>query len=129
LQQFPKYNNRYFTNIITGDETWDHFHEPKRRILNKIWAIKLSQRPCIAKRTISVKKSFTNQIAVPISKSVNAKFYKGTVLKNFKNRRPATALRGVRLLHDNASSHKAVIVREYLKQEYTYFPFIDEKWS
>jgi hypothetical protein len=52
---------------------------------------------------------FTNQgpaiqIDVPKGKSVNAKFYK------------ATGLRGVRLVHGNASSHKAAIVREYLKQ-------------
>ena len=37
--------------------------------------------------------------------------------KYFLSRRPATGLRGVRLLHDNVSSHKAAIVREYLKQE------------
>ena len=69
---------------------------------------------------------FTNQgpaiqIAVPKGNSVNARFYKGEVLhklkKYFLNRRPATGLRGVRLLHDNASSHKAASVREYLKQE------------
>ena len=69
---------------------------------------------------------FTNQgpaiqIAVPKGKSVNAKFYKGKVLhklkKYFLNRRPATGLRGVRLLHDNASSHKVAIVCKYLKQE------------
>ena len=62
-----------------------------------------------------------NQIAVPKGKSVNARFYKGNVLhklkKYFLSRRPATGLRGVRLLHDNASSHKAAIVRVYLKQE------------
>ena len=45
---------------------------------------------------------------------MNARFYKGKVLLN---RPPATGPRGVRLLHDNASSHKAPIVREYLKQE------------
>ena len=65
---------------------------------------------------------FTNQCpatqnAVPKGKSVNARFYKGKILhklkKYFINRRPAT----VRLLHDNASSHKAAIVRKYLKQE------------
>ena len=70
--------------------------------------------------------SFTNQgpaiqIAVPKGKSVNARFYKGSVLhklkKYFLSRRPATGLRGVWLLHDNTSSHKAAIVREYLKQE------------
>ena len=66
---------------------------------------------------------FTNQgpaiqIAVSKGKSVNARFFKGNVLhKYFLSRRPATGLRGVRLLHDNASSHKAAILREYLKQE------------
>ena len=68
---------------------------------------------------------FTNQglaiqIAVPEGKSVSARFYEGNVLhklkKYFLRRRPATSLRGVRLLHDNASSHKAAIVRKYLKQ-------------
>ena len=61
------------------------------------------------------------QIAVPKGKFVNARFYKGNVLhklkKYFLSRRPATGLRGVRLLHDNVSSHKAAIVCEYVKQE------------
>ena len=131
LKQFPKYNNRSFANIIPGDETWVHFYEPKRKIQNKIWAAKGGKRPCIAKRTISIKKVmyaifFTNQgpaiqIAVPKGKSANARFYKGNVLhklkKYFLSCRPATGLRGAGLLHDNASSHKATIVREYLKQE------------
>ena len=69
---------------------------------------------------------FTNQgpaiqIAVPKGKYVYARFYKGYVLHKLKefflSRRLATGLRGVRLLHDNASSHKAAIVLEYLKQE------------
>ena len=127
LKQFPKYNNRSFANIITGDETWVHFYEPKRKIQNKIWATKGGKRPYIAKRTMNIKKVmhvifFTNQgpaiqIAVPKGKSVNARFYKGNVLhklnKYFLSHRPATGLRGVRLLHDNASSHKAA----HLKQE------------
>ena len=80
---------------------------------------------------MSIKKAicvifFTNQgpaiqIVVPKGKSVNARSYKDNVLhklkKYFLSRRPATGLRGVRLLHDTASSHKAAIVREYLKQE------------
>ena len=61
------------------------------------------------------------QIAVPKGKSGDARFYKGNVLhklkKYFLRRRPATGLRGVRLLHDKALSHKAAIVRKYLKQE------------
>ena len=131
LKMYPKYNNRLFANIVTGDETWVHFYEPKRKHENKIWATKHMKRPCIAKRTMSVRKVmyaifFTNQgpaiqIAVPKGKSVNSKFYRGVVLKKlkkyFKRRRPATGLSGVRLLHDNASSHKAAIVRDFLRQE------------
>lgn len=131
LKEFPKYENRTFANVITGDETWVHFFEPKRKSQNKIWASKGCRRPCIAKRTMSVKKVmyvifFSNQgpafqIVVPKGKSVNANFYKNVVLKKmkkyFKNRRPGTGLRGVKLLHDNASSHKAAVVREFLKHE------------
>jgi hypothetical protein len=80
----------------------------------------------IAKRVIYVI-FFTNQgpaiqITVPKSKSFNAMFYKGKVLHKLKkyleNRPPATSLRHVRLLHDNASSIKANIVheREYLNR-------------
>ena len=56
LKQFPKYNNRSFANIITGDEMWVHFYEPKQKIQNTIWATKGGKRPCIAKRTMSIKK-------------------------------------------------------------------------
>jgi histone-lysine N-methyltransferase SETMAR len=94
LKQFPQYNIRYFANIITGDETWVYFYEPKQKIHNKKWATKECQRPCIAKRTMSVKNVmyvilFTNQgpafqIVVPKGKSVNAKFYKGKILYKLK---------------------------------------------
>jgi hypothetical protein len=58
LKQFPKYNNRSFAKIIIGDGTWVQFYKPKRKIYNnKIWATKGSQRPCIAKRTISVERA------------------------------------------------------------------------
>ena len=103
LKQFPKYNNRPFANIITGDETWVYFYEPKRKIQNIIWATKGGKKPCIAKR-MSIKKVmyvifFTNlclaiQIAVPKGKSLNARFYKGYVLhklkKYFLSRQKAT---------------------------------------
>ena len=55
LKQFPKYNNRSLAYIITGYETWVHFYEPKQKIQNKIWATKGGKRPCIAKRTMSIK--------------------------------------------------------------------------
>ena len=48
LKQLPKYNNGSFTNIVTGDETWVHFYEPKQKVQSKIWATKGGKRPCIA---------------------------------------------------------------------------------
>ena len=81
LKQFPKYNNRSFPNITTGDETRVHFQakDQEKNIGNQ-----RRQRPCIAKRTMSMKMVmsvifFTNQgpaiqIAVPKSKPVNARF-------------------------------------------------------
>ncbi|XP_045167528.2 protein GVQW3-like [Mercenaria mercenaria] len=35
LKQLPKYNNRSFGNIISGDETWVHFYEPSERYRTK----------------------------------------------------------------------------------------------
>lgn len=82
--QFSKYsyNNRSFANIVTGDDTLVHFYQPERKIQNKI--SKESQKPCIAKLTMGVKKVMnviflTNkvpaiQIAVLKGKSVNARF-------------------------------------------------------
>jgi len=69
---------------------------------------------------------FTNngpaiQNPVPKGKSVTAKFYKNVVLKKlqkyFYKRRPKHGLKYVSLLHDNASSHKAQIVADFLKQQ------------
>jgi hypothetical protein len=51
-----KYNNRFFAYTITGDEMLVYFYEPKRKKHNQIWATKGSQRPCIAKHKINVKK-------------------------------------------------------------------------
>ena len=64
----------------------------------------------------SVQSSFVN-CSINTVYSCTLKMVGKRLKKYFLNRRPATGLRGVRLLHDNASSHKAAIVREYLKQE------------
>ena len=102
------------------------FTSPSERYRTKYGQPMEAKDLALAKRTMSIKKVmyvifFTNQgptiqIAVSNGKSVNARFYKGNVLhklkKYFLSRRPATGLRGVMLLHDNASSHKVAIARE-----------------
>ena len=107
LKLYPYFSKNRFADFITGDETWVHFFEPKRKSANRVWATKHARRPVIAKRTITVKKVlycifFTNngpaiQIPVPKGKSVTAKFYKNVVLKElqkyFYKRRPKTWLK------------------------------------
>ena len=40
LKQFPKYNNRSFANIITGDEAWFTFTSPSERYKTKYGQLK-----------------------------------------------------------------------------------------
>ena len=56
LQMFPKYDKKQFANFVTGDETWVHYFEPVRKVSNKIWAMKHSKLPIIAKRSLTAKK-------------------------------------------------------------------------
>ena len=84
---YPNFDKKKVANIVTaGDETWIHFYEPQRKVRNKIWATKATKRPCIARRTMSVKKVMyavffstqgpAIQIAVPKGKGDTGKFYR-----------------------------------------------------
>ena len=128
LKKYPKYSKKAFDNLVTGDETWVYFFESKRKCSNRIWAIKNTRRPSIAKRIRTVRKVlyvifFVNkglvmQIPVPKGKTVTGKYYREVVLRKLKKRRrPQTGLKYLRLLHDNAPAHKARIVTEFLKAE------------
>ena len=45
LKIFPNLDEKKFTSVVTGDETWVHYFEPIRKVSNKIWAPKTSKRP------------------------------------------------------------------------------------
>ena len=36
LKKYPKYTKKAFDNLVTGDETWVYFFEPKRKCSNRI---------------------------------------------------------------------------------------------
>ena len=92
---------------------------------------KSTKKPCVARRTIRVQKVvyavfFSTQgpaiqIAVPKGKGITGKFYRDKVLKKLKRyyskRLPKSGIKNIRRLHDNAPSHKAGIVTEFLQQE------------
>ena len=91
LQMFPKYDKKQFANVVTSDETWVHYFEPVRKVINKIWATKHSKRPIIAKRSLSTKKvlyaiffsgeGVAIKVLVKKGKSITGKYYKDVVLK------------------------------------------------
>ena len=93
LKRFPRYDQKIFMNVVTGDESWIHYFDPHRFISNRVWLTKNARRPCIAiriTRTTSTKKGyvchiFTTmglaiQVLIPKDKSMNARFHK----KQFK---------------------------------------------
>ena len=57
------------------------------------------------------------QISVPKGRGVTGKVYRDKALKKFKRYHPKSGIKNIRLLHDNAPSHKAGIVTEFLQQE------------
>ena len=129
LKLYPEYDRKRFAELITGDETLVHYFEPRRKCLNSIWASKHSRRPVIAKRLATVRKSLyciffsikgpAIQVVVPRRKNDTAKYYRKAVLQKQMNRyfckqRPKKGMKQISLLHDNASSHKAKLVTEYL---------------
>ena len=62
LNCFLYVDNNKFANVVTGDETCVHetcvqFYEPRRKVRNKIWAMKSTKRSCIARRTMSIQKT------------------------------------------------------------------------
>ena len=104
--------------------------EPQKRADNKLWKQKDRKRPCIAKRTISLKKMYAIffnssgpvvQVPCPSGHTVTGLFYKNSVLKKVKefyNKKwPSKGWSGVHLLHDNASSHKFMVVKSFLASE------------
>ena len=61
------------------------------------------------------------QVPCPSGNTVTGRFYKNFVLKKVKEfynkKQPSKGWSGVRLLHDNASSHKCEVVKSFLASE------------
>ena len=126
LETYKGCNSLVISNLLTGDETWLHMFEPQRRADNKQWKQKDQKRPCIAKRTISLKKMYAIffnssgpvvQMPCPSSHTVTGRFYKNSLLKKVKEfynkKRPSKGWSRVHLLHDKASSHKCEVVKSF----------------
>ena len=133
LKKYIKYQKKnVFDILITGDETWVHFYEPKRKIDNRKWALKYAKRQVSAKQTLAAKTVLyaiffrdsrpLMQIAVPKGRDVSGSFFIRTWAwkiceQKMRKKRPKTDLQHVHLLHDKAPAHKSSTVAQFLKFE------------
>ncbi|KAI6647180.1 Transposase [Oopsacas minuta] len=100
--------------------------EPTRKEQNKVWIVKGSSPPALPRPDHwATKVMYTIffdahgpvcQICTPKGQTVTGHFYATVVLPEIENhhieRRPATGLRGIKILHDNARPHKSKEVKE-----------------
>ena len=47
LKKYPKYQKKVFDSLITGNETWVYFQEPKPEVDKRIWALKHAKKPIL----------------------------------------------------------------------------------
>lgn len=121
----------FMSSIVTGDETWCFQYEPLTKRQSAIWKSpdepkekKVRMQKSRIKTMLTVffdSKGIIHKEFIPEGQTVNAQCYLG-VLKRLWGRiyrvRPEYKEVGSWfLLHDNAPSHKALIVREFLAKK------------
>ena len=130
IEKYYKCDPRRLEEIVTGDETWIYHFQPDSKTKNKVWVSSEGDRPVIVRRCKTSNRMLCAiffdskgpvlQIPVPKGSSVTGRFYRESVLTQlvdfYQKHRPRTGVRGIKLLHDNASAHKSVTVQEYLTE-------------
>ena len=120
LVQYEKFDARQLYEIVTIDETWIYYSQPKSKEKSKCWLRLGEPRPKKPRPDFRTKKvmyaiafdayASVAQVCVLKGQNVTGDFYCTHVLaedsKHFIERRRRTGPRGIKLLHDNASSHK-----------------------
>ena len=130
LRIFKNGNSRRVFDIVTGDETWMSFSEPKTKRGNMCWTFESQGQPTSLRpsrfgqrRMFALffrKSGFIAKKMLRKGETINAKWYKkalSLVFRNLKMQRPRTGLRGIILHQDNASSHTATITYIYFEQK------------
>ncbi len=127
LARFQKEGNVFLDHIVTGDETWCHYHIPTCKQASLTWKHKNSPRATKTKTKTSAGKVMMTLFFdvrgplliewMPKGTTINAPRYVDTLMqlhKNIKNRRRGKLSAGVVLLHDNAKPHTAKLTQSIL---------------
>jgi len=120
----------FFKKIVTGDETWCFAYDPTTKRQSAAWVGETSPRP----KKLRFQKSRVKTMLViffnwqgvihkefvPECETINAVYYKGVMerlLNRIRRVKPGMCESGDWfLLHDNAPSHNANIVKQFLAQ-------------
>ena len=130
IEKYDKCDPRRLEEIVTSDETWIYHFQPDSKAKNKVWVSFEGDRSVIARRCKTSNrmvyaiffdsKGPVLQIPAPKGSSVTGKSFRESVLTQlvdfYQKRRLHTSVCGIKLLHDNARSHKSAMVQEYLKE-------------
>jgi len=118
----------FMSRVITGDESWVYGYYPETKQQSSQWKSPGSPRPKKARQSCSATKSMlivffniwgiVHHEFVPEGQTVNAEFYCNVLRRlreDIQRKRPELWCAGNWLLHDdNASSHRALVTREFL---------------
>lgn len=117
----------FHTKIVTGDETWIHHYDPETKQQSMQWLTTGQSGPIKAKATKSAGKVMATIVwdangvlhtdYISKGSTMNANHYVKVLEElryNIRNKRRGSLQGGLFLLHDNASSHTAKIVKAAL---------------
>ena len=133
LKEYSNADPRRLYEIFTGDGTWISYNEPERKSATCTWVGKNDDgsrnppskkaRPDRFGRKVLYTIFFdahgsVAQICLPKGQRVTREYYATTCLaageQHYKERRPRTICKGLRILHDNARPHKTRLVKDTL---------------
>ena len=130
LKKFNHGRSRDVAKIITGDETWIYHYDPQTKQQSREWCEVGYGPPTKVRRTQFTKKQiyaiFFNttgvKTVVPLEPggTINSTWYTESclpkVIEAIHVQRPGTGLRGTFLHHDNASSHRSKMTRQFVEE-------------
>jgi histone-lysine N-methyltransferase SETMAR len=129
LSMFQADRTRFFNRIITGDETWVRYWEPKSKQQSKEWKRTEEQTPVQSKVERSAGKLLMTVFwdaqgilmvdYLPRNETINADYYSNLMSqlrREVKEKRRGKLSSHVLLLHDNSPVHKAHSVSTAIHQ-------------
>ena len=125
-RQYNDEGDAFLNRVVTCDETWIHFFEPKRKQQGSVWKHPSSSSPTkalISKSAGKVMaiifcdiKGIILNYFVPPETTVTGNYYatviKSELLPAIKRKRPHLERSGILLHHDIAPSHSSRIVMD-----------------